>query len=82
HSIIGVCHFLLYHPFAVTEKKNVNSLRELMEMARQQGVRMTACTMTMNIMGLKREELIDGIDEGGVAAFLEHADQSNMTLFI
>lgn len=66
----------------VMKKKNVNSLKELMEMARQQGVRMIACTMTMNIMGLQREELIDGIDEGGVAAFLEHADQSNMTLFI
>jgi peroxiredoxin family protein len=38
--------------------------------------------MTMNIMGLRKEELIDGVEEGGVAAFLEDADRSNVTLFI
>ena len=63
-------------------KKNVHSLYELIEMARQQGVRLIACTMTMNIMGLRKEELIDGVEEGGVAAFLEDADHSNVTLFI
>ena len=66
----------------VMRKKNVSSLAELIEMARQQGVHLTACTMTMNIMGIRKEELIDGIEEGGVAAFLENADQSNVTLFI
>lgn len=43
---------------------------------------MIACSMTMGIMGIHREELIDGIEEGGVAAFFEDADHSNMTLFI
>ncbi|HID05643.1 MAG TPA: hypothetical protein EYP10_00695, partial [Armatimonadetes bacterium] len=38
--------------------------------------------MTMNIMGLHKEELLDGVEEGGVAAFLEAANQSNVTLFI
>jgi len=66
----------------VMRKKNVHSLNELINMARQQGVRLIACTMTMNIMGLRKEELIDGVEEGGVAAFLEDADRSNMTLFI
>jgi NADPH-dependent 2,4-dienoyl-CoA reductase/sulfur reductase-like enzyme/peroxiredoxin family protein/TusA-related sulfurtransferase/rhodanese-related sulfurtransferase len=66
----------------VTRKKNVHSLNELINMARQQGVRLIACTMTMNIMGLRKEELIDGVEEGGVAAFLEDADRSNVTLFI
>ncbi len=66
----------------VMKKKNVNSLDELIQMARQQGVRLIACTMTMSVMGLKKEELIDGIEEGGVAAFLEDADRSNITLFI
>lgn len=66
----------------VMRKKNVHSLDELIDMARQQGVRLIACTMTMNIMGLREEELIDGVEEGGVAAFLEDADRSNVTLFI
>jgi NADPH-dependent 2,4-dienoyl-CoA reductase/sulfur reductase-like enzyme/peroxiredoxin family protein/TusA-related sulfurtransferase/rhodanese-related sulfurtransferase len=66
----------------VMKQKNVNTLEELIQMARQQGVKLIACTMTMGIMGIQREELIDGIEEGGVAAFLEDADHSNMTLFI
>jgi len=66
----------------VMKQKNVNTLEELIQSALDQGIRIIACTMTMNIMGLKKEELIDGIEEGGVAAFLEDADNSNMTLFI
>jgi peroxiredoxin family protein/TusA-related sulfurtransferase len=66
----------------VMRKKNVNTLEELIEMARQQEVRLIACSMTMDIMGLKKEELFDGVEEGGVAAFLESADRSNTTLFI
>ena len=66
----------------VMKQKNVQPIEELIEMAKQQGVRLVACTMTMNIMGLQKAELIDGIEEGGVAAFLEDADHSNVTLFI
>jgi len=66
----------------VMRKKNVHSLDELVKMARDQGVRLVACTMTMGIMGIKKEELIEGVEEGGVAAFLEDADHSNMTMFI
>jgi len=66
----------------VMRKKNVHSLDELIRFAQEQGVRLVACTMTMDIMGLRREELIDGIEEGGVSAFLEDADHSNVTLFI
>jgi peroxiredoxin family protein len=43
---------------------------------------MVACTMSMDVMGLKREELIDGIEMGGVAAFLAEADKAGTTLFI
>jgi peroxiredoxin family protein len=46
------------------------------------GVKLVACTMSMDVMGLKKEELIDGIELGGVASFLGDADESNMTLFI
>jgi len=67
---------------AEMRKKNVHSLEELIEMAREQGVRLVACTMTMSIMGIHKEELLDGVEEGGVAAFLEDADHSNVTMFI
>ncbi|MBD3181503.1 pyridine nucleotide-disulfide oxidoreductase [Candidatus Poribacteria bacterium] len=66
----------------VMRKKNVHSPEELIKMAMDQGVRLIACTMTMGIMGIHKEELLDGVEEGGVAAFLENADHSNMTLFI
>lgn len=64
------------------KQKNVNTLEELVQMAKQQGIRLIACTMIMGIMGLHKEELLDGIEEGGVAAFIRDADRSNMTLFI
>ncbi len=66
----------------VMRDKNVSSLPELIESARRGGVRMIACSMSMDVMGLKREELMDGVEVGGVAAFLGAADQSGTTLFI
>jgi peroxiredoxin family protein/rhodanese-related sulfurtransferase/TusA-related sulfurtransferase len=66
----------------VMKQKNVESLPELMESARRAGVKMVACTMSMDVMGLQREELIDGIELGGVAAFLSEADKAGTTLFI
>ena len=44
--------------------------------------RLVACTMSMDLMGIKKEELIDGIEEGGVAMYLNHAEQGNVNLFI
>jgi peroxiredoxin family protein/TusA-related sulfurtransferase len=66
----------------VMRTKRVESLPELIAAARAGGAKMVACTMSMDVMGMKREELIDGIELGGVAAFLGEADQSNATLFI
>jgi NADPH-dependent 2,4-dienoyl-CoA reductase/sulfur reductase-like enzyme/peroxiredoxin family protein/rhodanese-related sulfurtransferase/TusA-related sulfurtransferase len=66
----------------VMKDKQVSSLPELIETARKNGVRLIACTMTMDVMGLHREELIDGLELGGVAAFLGEADKSGTTLFI
>lgn len=66
----------------VMKQKHVDSLSALMGMARHAGVKIVACTMSMDVMGLKKEELIDGIELGGVASFLGDADESNMTLFI
>lgn len=67
---------------SIMKKKNVSSLTELIESARKSGVRLVACSMSMDLMGIKKEELIDGVDEGGVAAYLSQAEQSGVNLFI
>ncbi len=61
---------------------NVMSLQELIDTAREQGVKMVACTMSMDVMGLHKEELIDGLEYAGVASYLADADGSNVNLFI
>jgi NADPH-dependent 2,4-dienoyl-CoA reductase/sulfur reductase-like enzyme/peroxiredoxin family protein/rhodanese-related sulfurtransferase/TusA-related sulfurtransferase len=66
----------------VMRQKNVESLPNLIAAARQAGVRLVVCTMTMDVMGLKKEELLDGLDYGGVATMLGESDKSNATLFI
>ncbi|HOW98583.1 MAG TPA: FAD-dependent oxidoreductase [Kiritimatiellia bacterium] len=66
----------------VMKDKHVTGLPELIETARKGGARLIACTMTMDVMGLKREELIDGVELGGVATFLGEADRAGTTLFI
>ena len=58
------------------------SLEELFDSAREQGVKFVACTLSMDILGFKPEELIDGIEFEGVAAYLGHADEANVNLFI
>lgn len=63
-------------------EQGIASLEELMGMARDLGVKLTACTMSMDAMGVVREELIDDIEIGGVAAFLGEASRSRFTLFI
>ncbi|MDI3481800.1 MAG: hypothetical protein PWQ97_1455 [Tepidanaerobacteraceae bacterium] len=66
----------------IMKKKNVNTLTELMENARALGVKIIACTMSMDVMGIRKEELIDGIDFAGVATYLGEADEANVNLFI
>ncbi len=66
----------------IMSKKNVASLPELIEQAKKVGVKLVVCSMSMDVMGIKREELIDGIEEGGVAAYLAKAEAGNVNLFI
>ncbi len=66
----------------IMKKKNVMKLDDLIAQARFSGVRMVACTMTMDLMGIKKEELIDGVEEGGVAMYVDHLSKSNANLFI
>lgn len=67
---------------SIMRQKNVYSLNELMESAQAMGVQLIACTMSMDIMGIKKEELIDGIEYAGVATYLANADEGNVNLFI
>ncbi len=66
----------------VMKKKNVYTLDELMEQAAQNNIRFVACSMSMDIMGIKKQELIDGIEFGGVSYYLNEADNANYNLFI
>ncbi|MCS7192093.1 MAG: DsrE/DsrF/DrsH-like family protein [Armatimonadetes bacterium] len=67
---------------AMMKRKQVASLEELAQMARDLGVKIIACQMAMDVMGVKADELWDGIEVGGVAAFLAEATKSKVTLFI
>ena len=53
-----------------------------MQQAIDGGVEMIACTMSMDVMGVKQEELLDNVEPGGVAAYMERAEEANMNLFI
>jgi peroxiredoxin family protein len=66
----------------VMRKKNVKVLPELIASAMDSGVRFVACSMSMEVMGISKEEMIEGVEVGGVATFLGAAEKSNMTLFI
>jgi peroxiredoxin family protein len=58
------------------------SLEELFDSAREQGVKFVACSLSMDILGFTQEELIDDVEFEGVAAYLGHADEANVNLFI
>ena len=62
--------------------KGVESLETMIEQAQQAGVRLVACQMSMDIMGIAKEELMDGVEIGGVATMLESAQDSSANLFI
>jgi peroxiredoxin family protein len=63
-------------------KKHVSDLAHLIQAAREQGVHFIACQMSMDLMGFKKEELIDGITVGNVGSFIDAADKSRITLFV
>ncbi len=67
---------------AMMKQKNVSSLEDLMGMARELGVRLIACEMSRDVMGIQDEELIGGLESGGVASFLADALKSRVTLFV
>ncbi|MEH7361219.1 DsrE/DsrF/DrsH-like family protein [Priestia megaterium] len=66
----------------VMKKHNALTLRQLIEMAQEQDVKLVACTMTMDLLGLQEKELLDNIEYAGVAAYLADAEDGNVNLFI
>jgi peroxiredoxin family protein len=66
----------------IMRNKNVASLSDSIKTAQATGVNLVACAMSMDLMGIKPEELIDGVEEGGVALYLDRAGHGNVNLFI
>jgi tRNA 2-thiouridine synthesizing protein A len=66
----------------VMHDKGVETPSKLLQSLVDGGAQLIACQMSMDVMGVKKEELIDGVEIGGVAAFLGEADESGTTLFI
>lgn len=66
----------------VIKKHNAMTLPQLIEMAQEQDIKLVACTMTMDLLGLQQEELLDNIEYAGVAAYLADAQEGNVNLFI
>jgi peroxiredoxin family protein len=66
----------------VMKDQNAMSLEELFASALEQNVKFVACTLSMDILGFKQEELIDGLEYAGVASYLGEADEANVNLFI
>jgi len=66
----------------IMKDKNVDSLDTLLKQALENGVRMIACTMSMDVLGVEKEELIDGIEYSGVATYLGAAEEADVNLFI
>lgn len=67
---------------ALLKSKKVASLEDLIALARELEVKMTACQMSMDVMGVTSDELMDGVEIGGVATYLQDATDSRTTLFI
>lgn len=66
----------------IMRRKKIASLEELMRQAIDSGVEMIACTMSMDVMGVRREELLDNVTLGGVASYLDRTEEANLNLFI
>lgn len=66
----------------VMKQKNIDSLEKMINSALENGITLMACQMSMDMMGIKKEELIDKVEVGGVASYLAETEESNLNLFI
>jgi peroxiredoxin family protein len=63
-------------------KENVPSVPDLLAMCQEAGVKLIACQMSMDVMGIKKEELVDGLEYAGAGTFLGYASEAAITLFV
>ena len=70
------------HAVEYLHRRGIDSLESLRQQALENGVEFIACQMSMDVMGVKREELLDEVTVGGVATYMERADNANINLFI
>lgn len=78
-NMVGMGPKMIKH---VMKKHNALTLTELIDMAREQDIKLVSCTMTMDLLGLQKEELLDGVHYAGVAAYLAEAENGAVNLFI
>ena len=78
-NMAGIGSNMMRH---IMKKKNIDSLETLRDMAVANGVEFIACQMSMDVMGVSKEELLDNVTIGGVATYMNRADNSNVNLFI
>lgn len=78
-NMFGLGSLMMRH---IMKEKRISSLESLMQQAIDGGVEMIACTMSMDVMGVKAEELMDNVSLGGVASYLDKAEDANVNLFI
>ncbi|NLV53069.1 MAG: FAD-dependent oxidoreductase [Bacteroidales bacterium] len=78
-NMLGIGSMMMRY---LMKKKGVDSLESLRQQAIDNGVEFIACQMSMDVMGIKREELLDNVTVGGVASYMERAEQANVNLFI
>ena len=78
-SMLGIGDRMMRH---IMKNKGIDSLESLRQQAIDSGVEFIACQMSMDVMGVKREELLDDVTVGGVATYMERAEDANVNLFI
>jgi peroxiredoxin family protein len=78
-SMFGIGDRMMRH---IMKIKKIDSLETLRQQALDNGVEFIACQMSMDVMGVKREELLDQVTVGGVATYMERAENANVNLFI
>ena len=78
-NMIGMGPKMIKH---VMKKHNALTLTDLIDMAQEQEIKLVSCTMTMDLLGLKKEELLDDVHYAGVAAYLADAENGAVNLFI
>ncbi|MBP6230035.1 MAG: FAD-dependent oxidoreductase [Paludibacteraceae bacterium] len=78
-SMLGMGKFMMRF---IMKLRGIDSLESLRQQALENGVEFIACQMSMDVMGVKKEELMDEVEIGGVASYMERADKANVNLFI